>query len=362
MSVNSDNEITIKGSYGEGGGQIVRSSMALSAITGRDIHIYRVRAGRSKPGLKRQHLTAVRAVAEICDGELEGDQLQSAELRFRPGSVTPGEYRFSVGSAGSAMLVLQTVLPPLLTSGGPSTIHVEGGTHNDWAPSFDFIDRVYLPLIRRMGPDVTATLNDYGFYPAGGGRVTVQINPVPALSGFDLTESGRVQRQVVRAVSSGLPADVGERETQRVVRRLNWRAEEENLSVPSAGPGNFLCAEIHCQHITELFSAVGRKGVRAEKVADSVTRQVNTWKKWGAPVGEYLADQLILPFALSAAMHGSTEARGIRRGGTFVTGPLSEHAKTQIWLLHRFLKLRMEVNEHDGRVTLTFEPPDPSID
>ena len=362
MSVNSDSEIIIEGSYGEGGGQIVRSSMTLSAITGRSIHICRVRAGRSRPGLKRQHLTAVRAVAAICEGELEGDQLQSTELRFRPGEVKPGEYRFAVGSAGSALLVLQSVLPPLLTTWGPSTIHVEGGTHNDWAPSFDFIDRVYLPLIRRMGPDVTATLDSYGFYPAGGGRVTVHVNPVPALSGFDLTDSGRVREQVVRAISSGLPAHVGERETQRVVRRLNWRAEVEHLSVPSAGPGNFLCAEIRCQHITELFSAVGRKGVRAEKVADSVTRQVKRWKKSGAPVGEYLADQLILPFALCAAMQGPAEAWGIRRGGSFITGPLSQHAETHIWLLHHFLKLWLEVTEQDGRVTLTFEPPDPSVD
>ena len=177
----SDGPLKIDCSMGEGGGQILRSSLALSLVMGRSIRIEKIRAGRKKPGLLRQHLTAARAAAEIGRAQVRGVELGSEELEFAPGVVVPGEYRFAVGSAGSATLVLQTVLPALLTASGPSQLVLEGGTHNPMAPPFDFLEKAFLPCIRRMGPRVEATLTRPGFYPAGGGAFEVAIEPVERL-------------------------------------------------------------------------------------------------------------------------------------------------------------------------------------
>src|SRR5262245_17441877 len=185
-----DAVLHIDGSHGEGGGQIVRTSLALAIVTGRSVAIDNIRAGRKEPGLKRQHLTAVNAAAEICGGRVTGAAVGSRAVTLEPGPVRPGNYRFNVGSAGSATLVLQTVLPALLIADGPSSLMLEGGTHNPWSPPFDFLQRVYLPLVERMGPRVIARLERPGFYPKGGGRFLVSVQPSAVLRGFDLLERG----------------------------------------------------------------------------------------------------------------------------------------------------------------------------
>jgi RNA 3'-terminal phosphate cyclase (ATP) len=183
--------IEIDGSFGEGGGQILRSSLALAIVTGQPVRLSNIRAGRRKPGLMRQHLTAVNAAAAICGATVDGERIGATELTFTPGAVRAGEYQFSIGTAGSTTLVLQTVLLPLLTAGGPSRIVLEGGTHNPFAPPFDFLERAYLPLINRMGPNVRATLERPGFYPAGGGRIAIEIEPATGLHGFDVVRARR---------------------------------------------------------------------------------------------------------------------------------------------------------------------------
>lgn len=347
-------EITIDGSHGEGGGQIVRSSMALAVVTGKALRIDNIRSGRAKPGLKRQHLTAVRAAREICDGVLSGDQLESRFLHFEPGIIRPGEYRFSVGSAGSAMLVLQTVLPPLLTATGPSQLVLEGGTHNNWAPPFDFLKKTYLPLIERMGPRVEIVIEEHGFYPAGGGRVRVCITPSPALTGFELVDSGRRTAQRLRALVANLPDNIGQREVRRAARKLNWRLDNIAVeSVRSPGPGNVVLAEIEHPEFTEVFMSVGRRGVPAEKVADDLVRSVRTYQKCGAPVGEFLADQILLPLGLSAAQDSNCQ---VRRGGVFRTGPLSLHATTHIELLQKFLDVQIQVENSNSGTLCSVTP------
>ena len=169
--------VHIDGSQGEGGGQIVRSALALALITGRPITIENLRAKRPKPGLMRQHLAAVHAALAVCDGRAEGDELGSRRLGFEPQQVRGGEYRFKLPTAGSATLVLQTVLPALMIAEAPSAVVLEGGTHNPWAPPFDFLQAAFLPLLSRMGPRVSASLQRHGFYPAGGGQFTVTIEP-----------------------------------------------------------------------------------------------------------------------------------------------------------------------------------------
>lgn len=320
--------ITIDGSFGEGGGQVLRTSLALSLTTGTPFRIQNIRAGRKKPGLSRQHLTAVNAAAEIGRARVDGVVLGSKELSFEPGEIAPGEYFFSVGTAGSATLVLQAVLPALLTATGQSKLILEGGTHNPSAPPFDFLQKVFLPIINRMGPTVTAILERPGFYPAGGGRFTVEIAPCSTLNRIDITERGEVRRCSARALVAKLPAHIGARELKVIEQELGW--DEEHLKVEevtsSHGPGNALIIEIECENITEVFTAFGERGVRAEDVARKAVKQARQYLEADVPVGSYLADQLVLPFALAG-------------GGSFSTLLLSRHTQTNLQVLKQFLDL-----------------------
>jgi RNA 3'-terminal phosphate cyclase (ATP) len=340
--------LELDGSRGEGGGQILRTALALSVITGRPFRIDRIRANRKNPGLRRQHLTAVKAAARIGSAEVKGAALDSRRLTFVPGPVAPGEYEFSIGTAGSATLVLQTILPPLLVASGPSRLVIEGGTHNPQAPPFHFIERVYLPLLRQMGPRVSVRLDRHGFFPAGGGRFRVTVEPVPDLSPLDLGERGDIKRRRARALIARLPTHVAERELKVVKQSLGWdRAELEVVEVrDSAGPGNALMLEIESAHATELITAFGRRGVPAEKVAGEAVAEAQRYLESGAPVGEHLADQLLLPLAIAG-------------GGSFATLPLTPHARTNLEVLRSFLALEVseEQRELSCHVTLRRSGP-----
>lgn len=330
--------IQIDGARGEGGGQVLRTALALSVATGRSFCIENIRAGRGKPGLRRQHLAAVRAAAAVGEAVVEGDALGSARLRFAPAGCRPGRHRFSVGSAGSATLVLQTVLPALCLADGPSSLVLEGGTHNPWAPPFDFLDRVFVPLLSRMGPRVTLHLERCGFYPAGGGRFRAGIEPVQRLAPLALTERGAIEQRRVRALLSRLPRHIAEREIERVLQALDWeydRAEIEEMD--AAGPGNVVLVECACRHVTGMFCGFGRRGVPAEKVADEAAGQARAWLAAGVPVGPHLADQLMVPMALAG-------------GGRFTTLPLTRHATTNLEVIDRFVELdtKIEANTTGG--------------
>lgn len=337
-------EILIDGSMGEGGGQVLRTSLALSIITGRPLRIRNIRSGRRKPGLLRQHLTAVKAAAEICGGELRGADMGSTELAFRPGPVRSGRYTFAVGTAGSAPLVLQTVLPPLLTADGPSALVLEGGTHNPKAPPFEFLEQAFLPLVRRMGPDVTARLERPGFYPAGGGRFEVDIAPVAELQGFELHERGEVVDRHITAKVAKLPLHIAERQIARLQKRLGWPDDQLSAETFSdaVSPGSVLLARLDFEHVTEVFVGFGEVGVRAERVAEATAKEIIRYRKHAAPVGEYLADQLMLPLALA-------------RNGSFTTRGLSLHARTQFELIPKFLDLRFALEEVDGNIRVRVE-------
>src|SRR5881296_2089481 len=238
--------ITIDGSEGEGGGQILRTSLALSLLTGQPFRMKRIRARRQKPGLLRQHLTAVEAAKAVSCAEVSGAAIDSQVLEFWPGPVTPGNYRFAVGTAGSATLVLQTVLPPLLTASGRSTLTLEGGTHNPLAPPFDFLARSFMPLIQRVGASVELELRRPGFFPAGGGRFHARIEPVKRLARVALPDRGAIRGRGARVWRSKLSPDVAERELAVVREELRWRSDEcsiENVAHPK-GPGNALELEM----------------------------------------------------------------------------------------------------------------------
>jgi RNA 3'-terminal phosphate cyclase (ATP) len=322
--------LKLDGSVGEGGGQILRTALALSALTGQPFEIEKIRASRRKPGLLRQHLTAVRAAAEVCSARVEGDALGSPALSFHPGAVKAGDYSFAVGTAGSATLVLQTVLFPLLVASGPSRITIEGGTHNPLAPTVDFLDRAFLPFVRRMGPKVDVRLERWGFYPAGGGRISVAVEPVPRLSSFRLLEREPIARTSARAVVANLPRSIAERELRTVQEGLGIAAHdvavEELKGAP--GPGNVLTIDFAMDHHTEVVTGFGERGVPASAVAGEAVREAREYLTAGLPVGGHLADQLVIPLAMSGA-------------GAFRTGPPSPHTLTNVEVVQRFLPARI---------------------
>lgn len=329
--------LELDGSEGEGGGQILRTALGLSIVTGTPFRIDNIRARRERPGLQRQHLTAVLAAAEIGRADVRGAAIGSSVLTFKPSAVaSTGSHTFSVGTAGSATLVLQTVLPALLGAAGLTTITFEGGTHNPMAPPFDFLERAFLPLLGRMGARVTATLERRGFYPIGGGRIRVLIEPCPKLSRLDLLERGAVRRRSARAIVSQLPVSIAQRElkvlgTELSIDRDHLRIVEEPRP---QGPGNAVIVEVESEQVTEVFSAIGEKRVSAETVAARAAEEARRYLDAGVPVGEHLADQLLIPMALAG-------------GGAFVTTPLSSHATTNIGVIERFLRCRFTVDRSD---------------
>lgn len=331
--------LTIDGSLGEGGGQIIRSSLALSLITGKPFRIYNVRARRNNPGLQRQHLTAVRAAAEIGGAEITGAGVGSTEFTFVPGEVKAGEYHFAIGTAGATMLVLQTVLPPLMITDAPSVITLEGGTHNKHAPPFDFLQKTFLPLLNRTGPHVSIELERYGFYPPGGGRINVYIEPRSAPVRLEIEERGGIEAKCARALVVKLPSSIAERELAIIREHLSLNNDELRIEISSnaLSPGNVVMIEIRSPHLTEVITGVGERGVRAEQVAGQAALEAARYLATGAPVGEHLADQLLIPLALAG-------------GGSYTTGPLSLHTTTNIEIIGKFLDVGIESTHIEGEV------------
>jgi RNA 3'-terminal phosphate cyclase (ATP) len=329
--------IRIDGSFGEGGGQILRSSLSLSLVTGKPFRIEHIRANRDKPGLLRQHLTAVQAAAEVGSAEVDGASLGSKALTFVPGKVRAGEYRFAIGTAGSGTLVLQTVLPALITAEGQSRIEIEGGTHNPAAPPFDFLQRSFLPLIERMGPKVKLELERYGFYPAGGGRIVVEVIPTDVLKPIELDERGEITTKRATALVANLPYHIARRELITVGKQLNWNDEflhcEDTKN--SVSPGNLVMIELASSTVTEIFTAFGKLGVSAEDVAKDAAEQAHAYLHSTAAVDEHLADQLLLPLALAG-------------GGSFSAVNLNTHAKTNMEVIRQFLPVSFQVTEVEG--------------
>ena len=328
--------ITIDGAQGEGGGQILRSALALSLVTGKPFRIENIRARRKKPGLMRQHLTAVNAAAEVCGARVAGDTIGSPWITFAPSALRCGSYHFAVGTAGSCTLVLQTVLPALIVAGGASEILLEGGTHNPAAPPFDFLADTFLPLLNRMGPTVEATLERPGFYPAGGGRMRVSVTPSRQLVPLQLLRRGAVDGCTARAMVARLPRSIAEREIAVVKEELAWgNACLHVVETPdSNGPGNVLVLTVASEQVTEVFTGFGEYGVSAETVARSIVKEVREYLACEVPVGRHLADQLLLPLALAGA-------------GAFRTLSPSAHTRSNIEVLRLFLDLNVKLEKLD---------------
>lgn len=338
--------IEIDGSSGEGGGQIVRTSLALSMCLGVPIRIRNIRARRANPGLRAQHLAAIHAAAAVCAARVDGATIASRLLTFEPGLLSPGQYEFDVGTAGSTLLVLQTLLPALSFCTASSEIRIRGGTHNPLAPTFEFVREAYLPLIRRLGFRAEVTLERHGFYPRGGGVIVASIEPMRAGEFLELRERGGVKSRSAHVLLSRLPTHIGEREIQTLRARLGLSAEDCNVDVVSAAsPGNAVHVEIGCAHVSTVFCGFGVRGLPAEQVADGVAEDVLRYLDADVALDAHLADQVLLPLALSA-------------GGHFSTLKPSGHTKTNAAVLKTFVPIQYEALEiRSGRWEVLLRPP-----
>jgi len=353
MNTTSTDTVYLDGSAG--GGQILRSSLTLSIVTGRTLVLENVRTKRERPGLMRQHLTAVNAAKLICGAEVEGAELGSTSIRFVPSKTQGGRYSFAIGTAGSTMLVLQTVLLPLCFADDPSEVTISGGTHNTMCPPFEFIDQVYLPILRELGVEAQLELIRPGFYPAGGGEVKVVIQPIKALQPtqktssedgyWALIERGELVELQATAIVNNLARSIAERELEVIQKRL--KLSEDQMTVVSGqeapGPGNVCQVLVRHEHADELFVSHGKPGLSGKTVANKLCDEAYAYLRSGAPVGKYLADQLLLPLALAG-------------GGTFQCTELTDHFHTHKAVLESFLPISVETKPHDNNthlVTLT---------
>lgn len=331
--------LSLDGSQGEGGGQILRTALACSLLTGMPFAIERIRAARRRPGLLPQHLAAVRAAAEIANAATEGAILGSETLTFEPGEIRAGKYHFDIGTAGSAGLVLQTVLVPLLSADGESQLEIEGGTHNEGAPPFEFLDLSFAPLLRRMGADLTLTLEKPGFYPVGGGRIRVRVGKANWRR-LELLERGAVRSVWASALVSRLPLSIAQRELAVVEEGLGWSEECLRASaVEAEGPGNALILVVETEQVTEVFTGFGRRGLPAEEVAAMAVAKTRRYLDSGVAVGVHLADQLLVPLAQTG-------------GGSFLTLEPSGHFTTNAGVVDRFFDLNITTRRIDESVVI----------
>lgn len=353
-------ELLIDGSHGEGGGQILRTAMSLAAVTGRALRIENIRAGRPKPGLAAQHLTAIRSAAAVCAAKVTGATLGSSAIRFEPQSPpVAGNYHFDVaearegGSAGAATLVLQTVAMPAVFAAGLSRFRILGGTHIAWSPTFDYVQEVWIPLLYRMGVRINAELQTYGFYPAGGGEIVASVEGLglganTELKPISLTERGQLLSISGRAIAANLPAHIPQRMTDRarsLLERAAPRVDIEPLRVRAACPGAGLFLAAEYDHIRVGFIGLGARGKSSEAVAEEATGALLAHKESGAALDRYLADQMLLPLALA------------NTPSTFTCEAVSRHLQTNAWVIEQFGVARVEIEEQpDASANITVTP------
>jgi RNA 3'-phosphate cyclase len=349
MESEDENLIEIDGSYGEGGGQILRTALAFSAILRRPLRVHRIRLGRRNPGLQPQHLRGAQALAQMTGARTEGLQIGSETITFIPQEIIPGNYRFDVGTAGSVTLLLQGLLLPLSFAKESSRLTLVGGTHVSWSPPFHYLLEVLFPALRSMGISVGATLERWGWYPKGGGIVHVDVKPVSELKPIALIDRGSLRKIRGISATSHLPKHVGERQKDYAVRRiekeLNVDAEIRVLfDVPANGPGSFLFLVAESEGAIAGFSSLGAKGKRAEDVAREAVDSLNKYMERDGCVDPHLADQLIPLMSL---------AKG---NSSFTTTDMTDHLLTNLWVVQHFLDVKISrwgERGEMGRVDIT---------
>ena len=334
-----DEIIKIDGSFGEGGGQILRSALTLSAMVKRPFEMFNIRAGRRKPGLAPQHLQCVKAMASVCDGEVRGAGVGSLNLKFFPGKVSCGDYSFNIGTAGSVSLVMQTVFLPLSLCNGVSTVTITGGTHVPFSPCFHYIKEQWLFFMTMMGFDVEVEMPIAGFFPKGGGEINVLIKNTEKVAPLVLTDPGKLVR--VRGLSAvgNLDIDIAERQKVQGVKRLSEIDIIPDISVismPAIGKGTIFMLICDFENSRCCYSGLGAIGKRAEKVADEACDGLMGFLETGEAIEEHLADQVILPLSFADGM------------SRFTTSRITRHLLTNAEIIKMFLNRKIEIKGKPG--------------
>ncbi len=330
--------VTIDGSFGEGGGQILRTSLTLGCVTHKRLRMERVRAARRKPGLAKQHLTCVEAACEVTGGKCKGAELGSQTLDFEPGRIRGGDYHFDIGSAGSASLVIQTILPVLFLAEQPSTVTVTGGTHNPWSPPYDFLVESFLPAIARGGFAADCKLLRHGFFPAGGGRIRFEVQPWREQQGGAIELCKRSSDLAIDAkvYTAKLPSHIAERQRKLLLGSRQGIGEVEHIEVTDCdGPGNCAMVRLRSSEHTTILTAFGAKGKPSLKVVSEVVNQAMAFLPGTAAVDRFLADQLLIYMAM-------------QKGGGFSTNELSKHLATNIEVIKKFMSVELVVEQQAG--------------
>jgi len=324
--------LIIDGSYGEGGGQILRSALTLSILLEKPFRIHNIRVGRSKPGLQRQHLTAVQACQELSKAEVNGAELGSSEIEFHPKQIQHGNLKFDTGTAASTVLIFQGLALPLAFGSSSTNLEIVGGTNNPLAPSTLYLQQVFLPTVKRMGFDASLRVEKYGWYPKGGGLLSANITPIKRLNSINILNRGNLTKLYGIALISNLPKHIAEREKKQCLKRLfdfnpdlEKNTKVEILEAPSIGQGTELFLQAEYENTISGFVSLGEIGKPAEKLADEVCRDFINFHESGATVEPHLADQILLYLALA---EGKSE---------FITSKISNHLLTNTWLIHQFI-------------------------
>jgi len=344
--------LDIDGSMGEGGGQVLRSALSLAMLSGRPFQLHSIRANRDRPGLRPQHLAAVRAAAMICGAAVEGDVLGSRELHFVPGRVQHGSYRFDIGTAGATALVLQTLLPPLALAAGPSQLQIRGGTHVPWSPCYHYLDWQWRVLLGRAGMPFELQMPLAGFYPQGGGRLQANIPGHARPRALRLSERGPIRRLRGLSAVARLPIGIAERQREEALRRLRplleLDPEIELQELSARSPGSLLILLAEFEQGRACYFGLGARGKPAEQVAAEAVAPLAAFLRRGGAIDAWLADQLLLPLALadSASLLHSDQA--------------SSHLRTNAQVIDRFLPVGIGIRElADGSAMVAIEPGSP---
>jgi len=334
--------IEIDGSFGEGGGQVLRTSLGLSCLLNKTFHIFNIRKKRKKPGLMPQHLMGIQALKLISHAKVQGDTIGSTELFFEPVEVKPGYYSFDIGTAGSTSLLLQAILPPLIFTQGKSTLSLKGGTHVPWSPPFDYLKEVFFSMLSRLGIKVKAGIESYGFYPKGGGKVNVEITQAnrDTMKGINLLERGAIKRLRGLSGVGNLPLSIAERQKEAALTILVSQgidAEIETISVPTPGQGTFIFLKVETDNCIAGFSSLGERGKKAELVGGEGAKHFLDYYSTFACLDHHMADQIVLYLAI---------AKG---ESSFTTSMITNHLLTNLWAIEKFLGTKYVVEGELGK-------------
>ncbi len=338
--------IVIDGSYGEGGGQILRTALSISCITGKPFRIFNIRKGREKPGLMPQHLASIMAAREISDADIEGAFIGSTELIFSPRRIKAGEYSFNIGTAGSTILLLQTLIPPLIFAGDLSRILIKGGTHVPFSPIYDYTEKVFAEFLNMLGIRISLRIRSYGFYPKGGGSIEAEIYPVESILPIEILEKGRLKRIGGCSSVANLPISIAERQRTSAIKYMKERLGDEvpihleTMNVPSPSEGTFLFLKCEFDLSIAGFSSLGRRGKSAEKVGEEAASGLISFLRTDGAIDPHLADQIVLYLSMASAP------------SRFTVSSITDHLLTNLYTIRHFFKIRYSVNGEKGGVGL----------